>query len=329
MFKRVLIRARSDKPIPSIDVFQSSEEGQTVVPDDEENQDNHAHGRSCHVNGIKRTRVREDDFDVVLVNSIVSNKRFKDNLEEDEYEFREKTQKPDRFQPQESQSTHIDTRCNLCYGNEGFRKYHKNCVIAESTNVYLYLEDYKPILPSQMVIVPKNHVGSLLGSRKQVQDEVRNFQKSLVRFFLPMRQVPIFVEVAEHAGSRRKHTRVHVFPIPEQLLERAKAFFIHSLRSLCDQLSSNTNAVIECKEKTDVSHSDIPLSSSYIHVELALQFGYVHVLDFDPADKRNISKFGRETIAGIMKLDDLAVAKVESVTTVINTFMKYDWTRNN
>ena len=338
MFKGIVIRPRAGVANPvSSHTDRVPDEGVIICPTDDEDEDARqgapkrrqilpsAGVVARDMSSSSHIRHRdEDDLDRVMKQSIVSNKRFKGFDEDEEFVTHGKKMDPCHRNapfrgPRPSEST-----CNLCCGSDGFRKYHEKFLISRTEALYVILEDYKPLVPYQMIISTVEHCSSILQSSDRIQDELRNYQKSLTQFYASMGKLPVFIEVAEHVISSRKHTRIQVYPIPADLLNDAQSTVIHSLRTLDSGVTSK--GVIECHGKSAVASAGIPAQRSYIHVYFALQRGIVQMLPED-RDNRSLSKFGREMMAGVLDTDILFTAKVASPASTERTFETFDWSR--
>jgi len=71
---------------------------------------------------------------------------------------------------------------------------HKQLILALGNYVYLRIEDTSPLAPAHCVLEPIDQTASLVDAPEEVADEVRNFQKCLIRFFESREQVAIFFE---------------------------------------------------------------------------------------------------------------------------------------
>lgn len=278
-------------------------------------------------NSMRRVCHDEDNIDRFLFRSMGANKRYKNDAEDDEYGFGSKAKMPNPNQPPARGAARrhfVEDKCNLCLGSDGFRKYHQKNLVSASPSVYALLEDYKPLVAYQMIIAPLDHTGSMMQADETVQEESRNYLKSITMFYASMGKLPVFVETADHANSSRKHTRIQAYPIPESRFEHAKSFFIKALRELADESLSDTKSIIHCKGRSNVKSSGIAVRADYIHVDLALQAGMVHVISHDY--DQSLSKFARRTISGILGLDDLTVGEVIPINDVKVAFKQSDWT---
>lgn len=71
---------------------------------------------------------------------------------------------------------------------------HKQLILALGNYVYLRIQDTSPLAPAHCVLEPIDQTASLVDAPEEVADEVRNFQKCLIRFFESREQVAIFFE---------------------------------------------------------------------------------------------------------------------------------------
>lgn len=114
-------------------------------------------------------------------------------------------------------------------------------MISLATQTYLALPLVQELVPGHCLIVPLQHVTSMLECDDDVWDEVRvrdktclhsarmlnlkqNFQKCLIRMFNEQGCGVIFMETAMNF-RRHRHTVIEAIPVPYEVYEESPAYF--------------------------------------------------------------------------------------------------------
>lgn len=129
-------------------------------------------------------------------------------------------------------------RCRFCYHDS---QPPQCAMISLATQTYLALPLVQELVPGHCLIVPLQHVTSMLECDDDVWDEVRvrdktclhsarmlnlkqNFQKCLIRMFNEQGCGVIFMETAMNF-RRHRHTVIEAIPVPYEVYEESPAYF--------------------------------------------------------------------------------------------------------
>ncbi|KAI8982000.1 CwfJ C-terminus 1-domain-containing protein-like protein [Mycotypha africana] len=183
-------------------------------------------------------------------------------------------------------------KCRYCY-QDG--KPPQIAMISLATTCYLALPNVQELTPGHCLIVPLQHVTSMLECDEDVWTEVRNFQKCLLKMFHEQNKGVVFMETVVNLRSQR-HTAIECIPIPYGTYEDAQAYFREAIMSSEEEWSQHKK-VIDTSERgfRNSMVKDLP----YFHVWYKLDKGYGHVIE-NPNDFPYW--FGKEVIAGMLDI---------------------------
>lgn len=198
------------------------------------------------------------------------------------------------------------SHCTRCMESKKFGR--RDAIMSVGQHTYLCIDGFNQcILPGQVFIAPREHHAATTDVDEDVQREIRNYQKSLVRFFEeeePPRAV-IFVESAVHRVSRDKallgagpHTAIVAYPVEPGLLQEARAYWRKAFDEAECEFTVQHKKVIETDVQGGVRKA-IPKGFAYVHATFSLGAGYAHVVE----DTQEFPKdFAQQTIAGMSQL---------------------------
>lgn len=198
-------------------------------------------------------------------------------------------------------------------------------IVSLATRVYLTLPPSPEVSPQSAVIVPIQHHTNLLSCDDDEWEEIRNFQKSLTRFYAAQKtspRVPIFYENAAFPG-KRGHAVMHVVPLPAQIHAQAPAFFREAILSQAAEWSQHKKIIDTLSNARDKGWGKSAFRRSlvkempYFHVWFQIDGGMGHVVEDEGAadvgddggegDGRGGrggwprgDRFARETIGGMV-----------------------------
>lgn len=234
--------------------------------------------------------------------------------------------------------------CPLCHHEES-GKAPQAPIVSLATRTFLTLPTSPEITPYGRcaTIVPTQHRLSLLECDDDEWEEIRNFMKSLTRFYWSQtpRLSVIFYENAAHAG-RKRHASMEAVPLPADVAANASAYFKEAIltsdeewtqhKKIIDTLAAAKEGVGKLAFRRSMV-SNLP----YFHVWFSLDGGIGHVVE----DSRRWPKgdlFAREVIGGILDVG-LEVIKKQGMWTSGDLDMqrrvkefrkgweKWDWTQ--
>ncbi|CEM08538.1 unnamed protein product [Vitrella brassicaformis CCMP3155] len=300
---------------------------------------------------LRREKVEGvQDYDANYAGYIVrKGKRFKE-LHEDEdesyalgrYESREKVADPRKKAHKERQRLVRDKQrlqkksadCSFCMESDKFAG-RLDCLISQSFKVYLCFQSFSQAsFDPHLFIAPIPHVGSVTNLDEDVYDELRNYQKCLVRYFDARNQAPIFIETVRFFVSPEKammgggpHTIVEVVAVPADRLQEAKTYFSKAFGESGSEWSQNKK-IVPTSGKTGV-RGRIPKNFPYVHVDFSLTEGLGHVIEDTEEFPRN---FARDVLLGMLEMTSMDKPFVDkksfyaAVKAFKEGFQPFDWT---
>lgn len=200
----------------------------------------------------------------------------------------------------------LDT-CPLCH-HEDTGIPPQAPVVSLATRVYLTLPTAPEITPYGRCasIIPIQHRFNLLECDDDEWEEIRNFMKSLTRFYhaqKPSMSV-IFYENAAHQG-RKRHTSLEAVPLPLNLGETAPAFFKEAILSADEEWTQHKKLIDTYAKATtgglgkQAFRRSMVSELPYFHVWFSLDGGLGHVVeDSNRWPKGDL--FAREIIGGML-----------------------------
>lgn len=226
----------------------------------------------------------------------------------------------------------LSERCILCFTNS--RK-PRHLHIAYGSRSYLMLPLQEPLARLQSRIVTMEHYPSMRMADEDIQQDVRNFKKSLVRMHEQRGEECLFLETARKIKQQQNHAAVDCIPLPEGSLQDAPVYFKKALEEEeSDWATHAAKAVIHTSGTLKGLNSAIPEHFPYFHVEFGLGGGYVHVLDnesgWDPL-------FGHKVACSLLDEPELMArrkgkrwhltsALQSQLREFINAWQPFDWT---
>ncbi|KAM0723114.1 hypothetical protein Q7P37_001314 [Cladosporium fusiforme] len=194
--------------------------------------------------------------------------------------------------------------CPLCYHEESNRP-PTAPVISLATRTYLTLQTEPELAKYGAVIVPIQHRLNLLECDDDEWEEMRNFMKSLTRFYAAQDKGIVFYENAAFMHARKGHAALMAVPLPHHLADTAPAYFKEAILSSDEQWSQH-KPVIDTLALTQkpgygkqAFRKALAKEMPYFHVWFSLDGGMGHVVE----DERKWPKgdlFAREIIGGML-----------------------------
>ncbi|CDW72355.1 UNKNOWN [Stylonychia lemnae] len=256
--------------------------------------------------------------------------------QEEKYEKREEKRQNKYAQKQQR----ILNKCSQCYFQEG--KFERQTLISESDNVYVSTPiRTSPVYPqgqdhiSHVIISPKQHFVNYLEVDEQVQDEYRNYQKSIAQYFLEQfKMTTVFIETSIQSEHNLPHAQIDCIGIPSDV-EMEFDLEVYFKKSLMDDDSEwgSHKKIIDTKQSQGKIWKCLPSSGvfNYVHIDFGGQGGFAHIID--DARKYNHLK-ALEVVAGAIGHDlvnlsiPLRLDKAQQYARDIkNKFSKFDWTK--
>lgn len=199
-------------------------------------------------------------------------------------------------------------------------------LISVGVQFYLALPKHLPLMEGHCLLVPMQHHRSLLECDDSAWDEIRNFQKCLIRLFHDQGKQVVFMET----HLQRHHAVMECLPVPSAVFDELPGCFKQALLEVADEWSQHRK-IVETSRR-GFRRCLVP-NLAYFHVWFGLEEGYGHVIE-----NRDTFPwyFGRETVGGLLDLspDRWRRPRIKSEAEVDGDlkefkrwFMPYDWTR--
>lgn len=194
--------------------------------------------------------------------------------------------------------------CPLCYHEESGQP-PTAPVVSLATRTYMTLAMEPEIARGGVVIAPIQHRLNLLECDDDEWEEIRNFMKSLTRFYHAHDKGVIFYENAAFMSSRKGHAALNAIPLPHHLAENAPAYFKEAVLASDEQWSQHkpiidTLALVQRAGYGKAAFRRAMVKEMpYFHVFYSLDGGMGHVIE----DERRWPKgdlFAREIIGGML-----------------------------
>ncbi|KAJ3352765.1 hypothetical protein GGF32_003575 [Allomyces javanicus] len=225
-------------------------------------------------------------------------------------------------------------KCHFCF-KDG--KLPPVSIIAIGIRAYLALVPYESVATCQ--IIPVDHLVTTLDGDDAFWDEVRNFQKCLMRMYHAQGKAVLFTETVLDTKWQR-HTVIDVIPVPATFHADAPGYFREALQSAeveADEWTQHA-AIIDTRLKPASNtggfrRSMVP-NLPYFHVWFDLDGGYGHVIEERARGMHD--QFAREVVANALDLDPMLGRKQRPLPRQVNhgrvrAFIKqwseYDWTK--
>ena len=230
--------------------------------------------------------------------------------------------------------------CPLCYHEDSTPPQPPTApVISLANRTYLTLQTEPELAKYGAVIVPLQHRLNLLECDDDEWEEIRNFMKSLTRFYAAQDKSVIFYENAAFAASRRGHAALVAVPLPHHLADNAPAYFKEAILAADEQWSQHkpvidTQALVQKPGYgKQAFRKALAKEMPYFHVWFSLDGGMGHVVE----DERRWPKgdlFAREIIGGMLDRGPETIKKQgrwERRDRRLESFRKrwddHDWTK--
>lgn len=196
--------------------------------------------------------------------------------------------------------------CPLCYQEDTDRP-PVAPVVSLATRTYLTLPTEPELAKPSAMIVPLQHRLNLLECDDDEWEEIRNFMKSLTRFYASRDQSVIFYENAAHMTSRKGHAAMTAIPLPHDLAETAAAYFKEAILASDEQWSQH-RPIIDTLALTQRAgygkqafRKSMVKEMAYFHVWFTLDGGMGHVIEDDRRWPKG-DLFTREVVGGMLDL---------------------------
>ncbi|KAH8550809.1 CwfJ C-terminus 1-domain-containing protein-like protein [Umbelopsis sp. PMI_123] len=273
------------------------------------------------------------DMDMDLANRIAGDVTFEDDLDymdEQAEKMATKKEKTEESKIRHAINDHKRSQqaldsCRWCY-QDG--KPPQCAMISLGTKTYLALPNVTDLVPGHCFIVPLQHAISSLECDDDVWDEIRNFQKCLMRMFHEQGKGVVFMELVKNLKYQR-HTVIECIPVPYGTVEDAPMYFQEAIKNSEGEWSQHKKLIDTSKRGFRRSMvKNLP----YFHVWFSPDQGYGHVIE---EEKEFPPWFGKEVVAGMMDLPPHLWRKPryqhqsdnrERQKAFIQQWQKYDWT---
>ncbi|KAK5108413.1 hypothetical protein LTR62_008369 [Meristemomyces frigidus] len=199
--------------------------------------------------------------------------------------------------------------CPLCHHEDrtGVEALPTAPIVSLATRTYLTLATEPEIAGrGGAVIVPTQHRLNLLECDDDEWEEIRNFMKSLTRYYHSQDKGVIFYENAAHMLSRRGHAALNAIPLPFHLAETAPAYFRESILASDEQWSQHKPLIdtLALSQKTggfgkQAFRKSMVKEMAYFHVWFGLDGGLGHVVEDERRWPRG-DLFAREVVGGML-----------------------------
>lgn len=212
-------------------------------------------------------------------------------------------------------------------------------VVSLGTRAYLTLATEPELAPLSAMVIPTQHHTNLLDCDDDEWEEIRNFMKSLTRFYHDAGQDVIFYENAAFP-HRKPHAAMVAVPLPCSLGETAPAFFREAFLSAESEWSQHKKIIdtLARAKKGGMGRAAFRRSlvkeMPYFHVWFELDGGLGHVVEESERWPKG-DLFAREIIGGMLGLEPDVVKRQgrwhrggdSRVDGFRKKWRKFDWTR--
>lgn len=211
-------------------------------------------------------------------------------------------------------------------------------VVSLATRTYLSLPTEPELTTFGAMIVPVQHRTNLMEADDDEWEEIRNFMKSLTRFYHDQGRDVIFYENAAHP-HRKPHAALVAIPLPYSQGETAPAFFKEAFLTTEDEWSQHKK-IIDTLAKSKQGLGKLAFRRTlvkempYFHVWFEIDGGLGHVVeDAERWPKGDL--FAREIIGGMLGLEPDVIKRQgrwhrghdPRVAAFQKKWRKFDWTR--
>ncbi|KNE63312.1 hypothetical protein AMAG_08451 [Allomyces macrogynus ATCC 38327] len=284
-----------------------------------------------------------EDMDRALTKRIARDTAFRDDLEymDENADMLSSTATAARKRPENEtkRKVAIDdyvrqqqalAKCHFCF-KDG--KLPPVSIISIGVRAYLALVPYESVATCQ--IIPVDHMVTTLDGDDAFWDEVRNFQKCLMRMYHAQGKAVLFTETVLDTKWQR-HTVIDVIPVPAAFHGDAPGYFREALQSAeveADEWTQHA-AILDTRAKPGGFRRSMVPNLPYFHVWFDLDGGYGHVIEERARGMHD--QFAREVVANALDLDPMLGRKQRPLPRQVNhdrvrAFVKqwseYDWTK--
>jgi hypothetical protein len=212
-------------------------------------------------------------------------------------------------------------------------------VVSLAHRTYLTLPTEPELSPLGAMVVPVQHHTNLLECDDDEWEEMRNFMKSLTRFYHDQGRDVVFYENAAFP-ARKPHAALVAVPLPYSLGETAPAFFKEAFLSAEDEWSQHKKIIDTLARSKQAGYGKQAFRRSlvkempYFHVWFELDGGVGHVVEDQQKWPRG-DLFAREVVGGMLGLEPDVIkrqgrwqrGKDPRVDAFRKVWRKFDWTR--
>lgn len=281
--------------------------------------------------------------DKALADSIISNKRFANDADLDEYDelgpVRDKKKKVKTFAQQQNADRSAQMAaaakerrqadsCHFCFSSPKMRM---NLAIAVGARAYLSLPSTAPLVPGHCLISTIEHETASVRVDDETWDELRNFKKCLAQLFAHQGRSVVFLETVTPLKQKR-HLTIECLPLTKAQAADAPLFFKREIDEQGAQWASHKK-IIDTRGKDLRNCIPRQADFAYFHAEFSLGGGFATIVE---EEDRFPKAFGRSVIAGILDIDadrymypkplDQAVLD-KMVAKFVKDFDPFDWTK--
>ena len=346
--------APSEKRVKRLQRFEDKDGERTSYFRDDDQ-----HSLQSLVEQERRGGGASGQIDANLAGSIARSKRFRGMDADDEYDHDAGVEMSDakgnrqseaKRQRQAKGAAGMERKQQTSAAERAEQRFsrHKQLIIAIGNHVYLRLEDTSPLAPAHCILEPIEPVASLVDAPEEVADEVRNFQKCLIRMLDAKGQQAVFLEqhsapsrLLEGAsmgglggvggGSGRASLAVECVPLSNRDGQAAPAYFRKAILEAGEEWSVHRK-LYETKGNV---RGTVPPGFSYFACTFGVHAGYATVIEDEATWAKD---FGRDVLEGILEHPDAGIPLArrrkepferlqQRVTAVTEAFRPFDWTQ--
>lgn len=176
-------------------------------------------------------------------------------------------------------------------------------VVSLATRTYITLPTEPEVVKGGAMIVPIAHKTNMLECDDDEWEEVRNWMKSLTRYYAA--QSPplgvIFYESAS-APHRRQHAAITAVPLPPDLAAQAPAFFKEAVLAADEEWAQHKKLIDTTGKGKYGFRKSLVKEMPYFHVWYTLDGGLGHIVEDEKRWPRG-DRFAREIIGGMVGVE--------------------------
>jgi len=212
-------------------------------------------------------------------------------------------------------------------------------IVSLGTRAYLTLPTKPELAPYTAMIVPLQHHTNTLHCDDDEWEEIRNFMKSLTRFYHNRDQDVLFYENAAFP-HRHPHAAIVAVPLPQSVGETAPAFWKEAFLTTESEWSQHKKVIDTARKAREgdgraAFRRALAKEMPYFHVWFSLDGGLGHVVE-EPEKWPKGDLFAREVVGGMLGVETEVLKKQgrwvrggdrENVEGFRKRWNKFDWTR--